>query len=171
MCDGYWWLSFQNKSCFSESPLCNASLFSRCFSVCVWFAWQSCQNLHCASFSCLVPETPINATSINVTFRVWKPTFIKVGPAKKLSVGNKLMPGSENSYIRLLDRLESWYKLQKSVSQGEFSSLYMLVNSSLTIKNTHLFELKSIDRSRSVSRPDLMLSRFHASVLSVCVSV
>lgn len=33
----------------------------------------------------------------------------------------------------------------------------MQVNGSLTIKNTHLFELKSIDRSRSVSRPELVL--------------
>lgn len=47
----------------------------------------------------------------------------------------------------------------------------MLVNSSLTIKNTRLFELKSIDRSRSVSRPDLVWSRFHAKCLRVCVNL
>nr|XP_046231232.1 integrin alpha-1 isoform X2 [Scatophagus argus] len=68
----------------------------------------SCENLNCASFSCSIPEAAIS--QVNVTFRVWKPTFIK----------------------------------------GEFSSLYMLVNATLDIKNTELFELSSSDRARSV---------------------
>lgn len=67
----------------------------------------SCENLDCASFSCSIPEATIS--QVNVTFRVWKPTFIK----------------------------------------GEFSNLYMLVNATLGIKNTNLFELSS-DRTRSV---------------------
>uniref|UniRef100_A0A8C9ZFT1 Integrin, alpha 1 n=1 Tax=Sander lucioperca TaxID=283035 RepID=A0A8C9ZFT1_SANLU len=37
----------------------------------------SCENLNCASFSCSIPEATIS--QVNVTFRVWKPTFIKVG--------------------------------------------------------------------------------------------
>ncbi|XP_034752463.1 integrin alpha-1 [Etheostoma cragini] len=68
----------------------------------------SCENLDCASFSCSIPEAAIS--QVNVTFRVWKPTFIK----------------------------------------GEFTSLYMLVNATLAIKNTELFELSSTDRTRSV---------------------
>ncbi|XP_031173579.1 integrin alpha-1 [Sander lucioperca] len=68
----------------------------------------SCENLNCASFSCSIPEATIS--QVNVTFRVWKPTFIK----------------------------------------GEFTSLYMLVNATLGIKNTDLFELSSSDRTRSV---------------------
>ncbi|TDH02169.1 hypothetical protein EPR50_G00170330 [Perca flavescens] len=68
----------------------------------------SCENLNCASFSCSIPEASIS--QVNVTFRVWKPTFIK----------------------------------------GEFTSLYMLVNATLAIKNTDLFELSSSDRTRSV---------------------
>lgn len=35
----------------------------------------SCENLNCASFTCIIPEAKIN--QVNVTFRVWKPTFIK----------------------------------------------------------------------------------------------
>uniref|UniRef100_A0A8C3AYL5 Integrin, alpha 1 n=1 Tax=Cyclopterus lumpus TaxID=8103 RepID=A0A8C3AYL5_CYCLU len=68
----------------------------------------SCENLYCASFSCSIPEATVS--QVNVTFRVWKPTFIK----------------------------------------GEFSSLYMLVNATLGIKNTKLFELNSSHRTRSV---------------------
>lgn len=40
--------------------------------------------------------------------------------------------------------------------QGEFSSLHMLVNGSLTIRNVDLFELSSNDRSRIVSETDLV---------------
>uniref|UniRef100_A0A674P9B6 Integrin, alpha 1 n=1 Tax=Takifugu rubripes TaxID=31033 RepID=A0A674P9B6_TAKRU len=36
-------------------------------------------NLDCASFSCSLPED--SSSQVNVTFRVWKPTFIKVSPA------------------------------------------------------------------------------------------
>ncbi|XP_042365200.1 integrin alpha-1 [Plectropomus leopardus] len=35
----------------------------------------SCENLYCASFSCSIPEAAIS--QVNVTFRVWKPTFIE----------------------------------------------------------------------------------------------
>ncbi|XP_044030086.1 integrin alpha-1 isoform X2 [Siniperca chuatsi] len=35
----------------------------------------SCENHYCASFSCSIPEATIS--QVNVTFRVWKPTFIK----------------------------------------------------------------------------------------------
>ncbi|XP_060916805.1 integrin alpha-1 [Labrus mixtus] len=35
----------------------------------------SCENHFCASFSCLIPEATYG--QVNVTFRVWKPTFIK----------------------------------------------------------------------------------------------
>ncbi|XP_059214364.1 integrin alpha-1 [Centropristis striata] len=68
----------------------------------------SCENLDCAIFSCSIPEAHIS--QVNVTFRVWKPTFIK----------------------------------------GEFSSLHMLVNATLGIRKTDLFELNSSDRTRSV---------------------
>uniref|UniRef100_A0A674NT00 Integrin, alpha 1 n=1 Tax=Takifugu rubripes TaxID=31033 RepID=A0A674NT00_TAKRU len=40
---------------------------------------RSCKNLDCASFSCSLPED--SSSQVNVTFRVWKPTFIKVSPA------------------------------------------------------------------------------------------
>ncbi|XP_071321704.1 integrin alpha-1 isoform X2 [Trachinotus anak] len=65
-------------------------------------------ELNCASFTCSLPEAKLN--QVNVTFRVWKPTFIK----------------------------------------GEFSSLYMLVNGTLGIKSTNLFELNTSDRTRIV---------------------
>lgn len=68
----------------------------------------SCENLQCDSFTCSIPEAAIS--QVNITFRVWKPTFIK----------------------------------------GEFSSLYMLVNATLGIRNTDLFQLSSSDRTRSV---------------------
>uniref|UniRef100_UPI0037E79BC9 integrin alpha-1 n=1 Tax=Semicossyphus pulcher TaxID=241346 RepID=UPI0037E79BC9 len=35
----------------------------------------SCESHHCASFTCLIPEATVG--QVNVTFRVWKPTFIK----------------------------------------------------------------------------------------------
>uniref|UniRef100_A0A8P4K2H9 Integrin, alpha 1 n=1 Tax=Dicentrarchus labrax TaxID=13489 RepID=A0A8P4K2H9_DICLA len=35
----------------------------------------SCENLGCAKFTCSIPEARIS--QVNVTFRVWKPTFIK----------------------------------------------------------------------------------------------
>lgn len=34
----------------------------------------SCENLACASFTCSIPEA--RTSQVNVTFRVWKPTFI-----------------------------------------------------------------------------------------------
>lgn len=68
----------------------------------------SCENLACASFVCTIPEA--KTSQVNVTFRVWKPTFIK----------------------------------------AEFSSLHMLVNATLEIKNTDLFVLSSSSRTRSV---------------------
>ncbi|XP_026152925.1 integrin alpha-1 isoform X2 [Mastacembelus armatus] len=68
----------------------------------------SCEKLECASFTCSLPEAKIS--QVNLTFRVWKPTFIK----------------------------------------GEFSSLHMLVNGSLGIKNINLYELSKTDRTRVV---------------------
>lgn len=68
----------------------------------------NCGNLYCASFTCSIPEAAVS--QVNVTFRVWKPTFIK----------------------------------------GEFTTLYMLVNATLGIRNTDLFQLSSSDRTRSV---------------------
>ncbi|XP_018517889.1 LOW QUALITY PROTEIN: integrin alpha-1 [Lates calcarifer] len=62
-------------------------------------------ELECASFTCSIPEAKIS--QVNITFRVWKPTFIK----------------------------------------GEFSSLHMLVNGTLRIRDTHLFELHSGKRT------------------------
>ncbi|XP_069370167.1 integrin alpha-1 isoform X2 [Paralichthys olivaceus] len=65
-------------------------------------------ELFCASFTCSTPKA--KNSQVNVTFRVWKPTFIK----------------------------------------GEFSSLHMLVNGTLGIKNTNLFELNCGNRTRIV---------------------
>ncbi|KAG7499450.1 integrin alpha-1 [Solea senegalensis] len=66
------------------------------------------EELYCASFTCSIPEVKIS--QVNVTFRVWKPTFIK----------------------------------------GEFSSLHMLVNGTLEIKDTKLFQLNTNDKTRTV---------------------
>uniref|UniRef100_A0AAQ6A0T3 VWFA domain-containing protein n=1 Tax=Amphiprion ocellaris TaxID=80972 RepID=A0AAQ6A0T3_AMPOC len=38
--------------------------------------FKRCENIDCVSFSCSIPEAKIS--QVNVTFRVWKPTFIKV---------------------------------------------------------------------------------------------
>uniref|UniRef100_A0A3B3ZEQ1 VWFA domain-containing protein n=1 Tax=Periophthalmus magnuspinnatus TaxID=409849 RepID=A0A3B3ZEQ1_9GOBI len=70
--------------------------------------YTSCKNLPCASFICAIPEA--KTSQVNVTFRVWKPTFIT----------------------------------------AEFSSLHMLVNATLGIKNSDLFVLSSTSRTRSV---------------------
>ncbi|XP_028318352.1 integrin alpha-1 isoform X2 [Gouania willdenowi] len=67
-----------------------------------------CEQTDCASFLCFIPEA--KSSQVNVTFRLWKPTFIK----------------------------------------GEFSSLHMMVNATLGIKNTNLFELGTNSRVRSV---------------------
>ncbi|KAM8743216.1 integrin alpha-1 [Acanthopagrus schlegelii] len=67
-----------------------------------------CENLACTSFTCSIPDAA--DSQVNVTFRVWKPTFIK----------------------------------------GDFTSLHMLVNGTLTIKNTDLFQLNSSDKTRIV---------------------
>uniref|UniRef100_A0A3B3ZEI7 VWFA domain-containing protein n=1 Tax=Periophthalmus magnuspinnatus TaxID=409849 RepID=A0A3B3ZEI7_9GOBI len=69
--------------------------------------YTSCKNLPCASFICAIPEA--KTSQVNVTFRVWKPTFIT----------------------------------------AEFSSLHMLVNATLGIKNSDLFVLSSTSRTRS----------------------
>ncbi|KAK2888159.1 integrin alpha-1 isoform X1 [Channa argus] len=68
----------------------------------------SCEKLGCESFTCFLPEADIS--QVNISFRVWKPTFIK----------------------------------------GEFSTLHMLVNGTLGIKNANLFELSSTDKTRTV---------------------
>ncbi|XP_037340937.2 integrin alpha-1 isoform X2 [Pungitius pungitius] len=65
----------------------------------------SCENLYCESFVCSVPEA--TSSQVNLTFRLWKPTFIK----------------------------------------GEFSNLHMLVNATLQLESSSLFELTR-DRSR-----------------------
>lgn len=49
--------------------------------------------------------------------------------------------------------------------QGEFSSLYMLVNATLGTKSTDLFELSSSDRTRSVSHTVLVL---YACIVLFC---
>uniref|UniRef100_H3CQ26 Integrin subunit alpha 1 n=1 Tax=Tetraodon nigroviridis TaxID=99883 RepID=H3CQ26_TETNG len=66
----------------------------------------SCQNLQCASFSCSIPEN--TSSQVNVSFRLWKPTFIK----------------------------------------GDFSSLFMRVNASLSVRNSQLFQLSSSQRTQ-----------------------
>uniref|UniRef100_A0A3P8UE17 Integrin subunit alpha 1 n=1 Tax=Cynoglossus semilaevis TaxID=244447 RepID=A0A3P8UE17_CYNSE len=65
-------------------------------------------ELSCASFTCSIPEDKFS--QVNVTFRVWKPTFIK----------------------------------------GEFSSLHMLVNGTLEVRDISLFVLNSSDKTRTV---------------------
>ncbi|XP_029940753.1 integrin alpha-1 isoform X1 [Salarias fasciatus] len=67
-----------------------------------------CEESDCDTFLCSVPEAA--AAQVNITFRVWKPTFIR----------------------------------------GEFSSLHMMVNATLQIQRSHLFELSSSDTTRSV---------------------
>lgn len=67
-----------------------------------------CENIECVSFSCSIPDAKIS--QVNVTFRAWKPTFIK----------------------------------------GEFSSLHMTVNATLTLRNTKVFELGSNGKTRTV---------------------
>lgn len=67
-----------------------------------------CGQSECKSFSCSIPET--SKSQVNVTFKVWKPTFI----------------------------------------ESDFTGLYMVVNASLTFKQTHLLELSSNAKSRSV---------------------
>ncbi|XP_043999977.1 integrin alpha-1 [Gambusia affinis] len=70
-----------------------------------------CGQTQCDSFSCFIPET--NKSQVNVTFKVWKPTFI----------------------------------------ESEFSSLKMMVNATLTFKQSHLFELGSNAKNRNVTIP------------------
>ncbi|XP_054908607.1 integrin alpha-1 [Poeciliopsis prolifica] len=70
-----------------------------------------CGQTQCDSFSCSIPET--SKSQVNVTFKVWKPTFI----------------------------------------EGEFSSLKMMVNATLTFKQSHLFELGSNAKNRNVTIP------------------
>lgn len=55
--------------------------------------------------------------------------------------------------------------------QGEFSSLYMLVNASLEVKNRDLFELSSSDRSRSVSQSVAVPLCFTSKCFFICLSV
>eukprot|EP00064_Thunnus_orientalis_P003128 superscaffoldBa00000248_g3137 len=47
----------------------------------------NCKTSDCASFTCSIPEANIN--EVNVTFRVWKPTFIKV----KIHVSKETLGG------------------------------------------------------------------------------
>lgn len=68
----------------------------------------SCGNLPCASFHCFIPQAAFS--QVNVTFRVWQPTFVK----------------------------------------GEFSSLYMTVNSTLEPEDADLFQLSNTDSVRNV---------------------
>ncbi|XP_061589692.1 integrin alpha-1 [Cololabis saira] len=68
-----------------------------------------CEQSTCETFSCSIPAG--KSSQVNITFKMWKPTFIK----------------------------------------GDFSSLYMMVNATLSIENTHLFELGSNDNTRDVT--------------------
>ena len=47
-----------------------------CVSQCVSSSLQGCKDHPCESFDCSIPH--VNNSQVNVTFRVWKPTFIKV---------------------------------------------------------------------------------------------
>uniref|UniRef100_A0AAQ5YDR5 VWFA domain-containing protein n=1 Tax=Amphiprion ocellaris TaxID=80972 RepID=A0AAQ5YDR5_AMPOC len=63
------------------SPLKNRLLYlthvAKSPQVCIYTHGRTirCENIDCVSFSCSIPEAKIS--QVNVTFRVWKPTFIK----------------------------------------------------------------------------------------------
>lgn len=58
------------------------------------FSVQSCERLQCASFRCSIPKA--KTSQVNVTFRVWKPTFIKVGTARQ--VNSREWPSKRNKW-------------------------------------------------------------------------
>ncbi|XP_057674414.1 integrin alpha-1 isoform X1 [Corythoichthys intestinalis] len=59
----------------------------------------SCENLPCASFKCLIPEAKVS--QLNVTFRVWKPTFIKADFSNLYMLVNATL-GSRNTDLFVL---------------------------------------------------------------------
>ncbi|KAK5851559.1 hypothetical protein PBY51_023105 [Eleginops maclovinus] len=70
-----------------------------------------CENLHCASFRCSLPE---NTTSqVNVTFRVWKPTFIKGEFTSLYMLVNATLKSRKTDLFELSDNTRS-VKIQVS---------------------------------------------------------
>lgn len=59
----------------------------------------NCENLACASFICTIPEAKIS--QVNVTFRVWKPTFITAAFSNMLMLVNATL-GIKNTDLFVL---------------------------------------------------------------------
>uniref|UniRef100_A0AAY4EAR0 VWFA domain-containing protein n=1 Tax=Denticeps clupeoides TaxID=299321 RepID=A0AAY4EAR0_9TELE len=71
------WLSYN---------MCDVNCGINC-AVCLF---KTCRD-NCASFSCNVP--PVSFSQVNVTFRVWKPTFVKVSLPKTKYAAHRVSVG------------------------------------------------------------------------------
>uniref|UniRef100_A0A8C6KQ01 Integrin subunit alpha 1 n=1 Tax=Nothobranchius furzeri TaxID=105023 RepID=A0A8C6KQ01_NOTFU len=65
---------------------------------------QMCGETECASFKCSIPET--NTSQVNVTFRVWKPTFIEVSQ------------GNESIFVWVLESADVKIQVSKETVGG-----------------------------------------------------
>ncbi|XP_061656318.1 integrin alpha-1 isoform X2 [Phyllopteryx taeniolatus] len=74
----------------------------------------SCDNLPCASFKCFIPEAKIS--QVNITFRVWKPTFIKADFSSLYMLVNATL-GSRNTDLFVLSTSDSTRTVKIQVSK------------------------------------------------------
>ncbi|XP_053196381.1 integrin alpha-1 [Scomber japonicus] len=80
----------------------------------------SCENLNCASFTCSIPEAKIN--QVNVTFRVWKPTFIEAEFSGLYMLVNASL-GTKDTKLFVLSKSDSSRTVKIQVSKASLGGI------------------------------------------------
>ncbi|KAM9840911.1 integrin alpha-1 [Aulostomus maculatus] len=90
----------------------------------------SCENLPCKSFSCFIPEAQFS--QVNVTFRVWKPTFIKAEfPSLHMFVNATLSTRSTDLFVLSSSDSSRSVKIQVSKESSGGIPIWIIILSIL----------------------------------------
>ncbi|XP_071751107.2 integrin alpha-1 [Centroberyx gerrardi] len=79
-----------------------------------------CENLPCASFNCSIPEA--KTSQVNVTFRVWKPTFITAEISSLYMVVNGTLE-SKNTELFVLNNNDNVRTVKVQVSKESLGGI------------------------------------------------
>ncbi|CAK6955866.1 integrin alpha-1 [Scomber scombrus] len=80
----------------------------------------SCEKLDCASFTCSIPEDKIN--QVNVTFRVWEPTFIEAEFSSLYMLVNATL-GTKDTKLFVLSKSDSSRTVKIQVSKATLGGI------------------------------------------------
>nr|XP_057920171.1 integrin alpha-1 [Doryrhamphus excisus] len=122
----------------------------------------SCENLPCTSFKCFLPEAKVS--QVNVTFRVWKPTFIKADFSSLYMLVNATLR-SRNRDLFVLSSSDSTRSVKIQVSKESLGGIpiWIIIISiliGLLILALVIFALWKMGffkrKSRELSKEDMM---------------